>query len=178
MQYAGQMLPNANPNVTGPLWLPANGAVYPRWFGGAGGNYFARIGWLSGAIGIGLFAVPNVTGWSVLLDDLPGAPDLPPDTPTAGNPPSGTPGVVSINTISGVQPAGAVPVSGIVAPSAAPVQAAPLTDGVTGTFTPMTVTGSNWSGTVACPAGTGRQITARQTNATYFSANSNSFTVV
>jgi hypothetical protein len=96
MQYAGQMLPDGDAEAIGPLWVPADGALYRR-FTGPHDGYFARIGWISGAAGIGLFRVPVAPGWMVLIDDNPDGADLPEDTPTAADPPTPTDPPVNVD---------------------------------------------------------------------------------
>jgi hypothetical protein len=173
-QFAGQMLPNNNPLINGPNWVPANGAWHFRIPGGQ--DYYARINWRSGMVGIGRFRIPNVSGWQVLLRDNPTGPTLPPDTPTAERPPTAAAGVVSINNISSPQTAGPVAVSGLCTANA-PVSCAPVVGGVPGAFTPMTTTGTSWSGSVTMAAGASVQIQARLTNATFVISNSNTFAV-
>lgn len=170
------MLPVGNANATGPLWVAANGARYNRFVGGKGGGFFARMHWLSGMVGIGRFMLPVAPGWLVLLDDNPAGTTLPADTPTAARPPTAAPGVVTIAN-PGNRTAGAVPVTGTVSPATTAVQCAPLVAGVPGTFVAMTVTGGTFSGNVTMVAGTGVQIRARQTGATYVIADSGTFNV-
>lgn len=173
-QQAGQMLPNGNAGINGPNWVPANGAWQFRIPGGQ--DYFARINWRSGMVGIGRFRIPNVIGWQVLMRDNPTGPTLPPDTPTAENPPTATAGAVTINPITSPQAVGAVAVSGICSANQA-VQCAPLIGGVPGAFVPMTTTGTTWSGSVTMAVGASVQIQARLSNATFVFNNSNTFAV-
>lgn len=175
-QFAGQMLPLGSGLAQGPNWVPANARRFSRFYGGSGGTYFARIGWRSGMVGIGMFMIPNSPGWQVLMDDYPGGTTLPPGTPDAGNPPTSPPGAVAIGAVGASQPAGPVAVGGTVAPSATAVQAAQVIGGNPGAFTGMTVTGTTWNGSVTCSVGS-RQIRVRQTNQQFIYADSNTFTV-
>jgi hypothetical protein len=175
-QTAGQMLPTGHASATGPLWVPANAARYSRFYGGKGGGFFDRIGWLSGMVGIGRFMVPNAPGWSVLIDDNAAGTTLPADTPTAARPPVTTAATLTVGAVVN-HAAGAVPVSGTVSPANTPVSCAPLIAGVPGTFVAMTVTGGTWSGTVTMVTGTAVQIRARITGQTFVSADSNTFNV-
>lgn len=175
-QTAGQMLPVGHASATGPLWLPANGARFSRFVGGKGGNYFDRIGWLSGMVGIGRFMVPNAPGWLVLIDDNAAGTTLPADTPTAAHPPTATAATVTIAAVAN-HAAGAVPVSGTVAPATTAVSCAPLIAGVPGAFVAMTVTAGTWSGNVTMVVGTAVQIRARITGQTFVTADSNTFNV-
>jgi hypothetical protein len=175
-QTAGQMLPTGDARASGPLWVSANAARFNRFVGGKGGGYFQRIGWLSGMVGIGRFMVPNAPGWVVLLDDNPAGTTLPADTPTAARPPVAVPPTVTIAAVAN-HAAGAVPVSGTVSPGATAVSCAPLIAGVEGTYVPMTVTGTTWSGNVTMVVGTGVQIRARVTAMTVVRADSNTFNV-
>jgi hypothetical protein len=175
VQFAGQMLPQGNPAAVGSLWVLANGANFSRFTGGRGGGYFMRIGWRSGMVGIGRFRIPTSPGWVVLLDDNPAGTTLPPDTPTAINPPTAPAGTVGIAAIGAAQAAGPVPVNGTVNPNQ-PVQCAQVIAGVPGSFTPVTVTGTTWTGNVTCSVGS-RQIRVRLTNLNSVFADSNTFTV-
>jgi hypothetical protein len=177
MQLAGQMLPTGNVNATGPLWLAAVGQMLDHVYNRSklGGNFFKRIGWRSGVVGIGRLRLPNSPGWLVLVDDNPGGTTLDPSTPTAGHPPTAPPGAVTIAAIGASQAVGPVAVSGTVTPNA-PVQCAQVVAGVPGGFTAMTVTGTTWSGNVTCTAGS-RQIRVRLTNAAFTYHDSNTFTV-
>jgi hypothetical protein len=171
-QFGGQMLPVGDARATGPLWVAANGARYDRFVGGKGGGFFGRIGWLSGMVGIGRFRLPVSPGWLVLLDDNPAGTTLPADAVTAARPPIGA---VTIAAVGAAQAAGPVAVSGTVNPNQ-PVQCAQVTAGTPGGFVAMTVTGTTWSGSVTCTAGS-RQIRVRLTNQTGVLADSNTFTV-
>lgn len=84
MQYAGQMQPGTEPTGN---WRLADGSTAPRLFNQ---DYWIRVG-LRHQSGIGLFRLPNLAGWLVLMQDEPDSPDLPADTPTAENPPPGEP---------------------------------------------------------------------------------------
>jgi hypothetical protein len=176
VQTAGQMLPTGHASATGPLWVPANAARYSRFYGGKGGGYFDRIGWLSGMVGIGRFMVPNAPGWSVLIDENPAGTTLPADTPTAAKPPVGVPPVVTIAAVAN-HAAGAVPVSGTVSPVNTPVSCAPLIAGVEGSYVAMTVTGGTWSGNVTMVVGTAVQIRSHITATSVIRADSNTFNV-
>jgi hypothetical protein len=175
-QNAGQMLPVGHAAAVGPLWVAANGSRFSRFFGGKGGGYFKRIGWLSGMVGIGRFMIPIAPGWLVLMDDNPGGTTLPADTPTAARPPVGAPPTVTIAAVAN-HAAGAVPVSGTVTPTGTPVSCAPLIAGVAGSYVAMTVTGTTWSGTVTMVVGTAVQIRTHITGNTSISADSNTFNV-
>ena len=174
-QYAGQMLNAGNVNATGPLWVTANGANFDRFTGGKGGGYFQRIGWRSGMVGIGRFKIPYSLGWVVLLDDNPSGATLPPDTPTAANPPTAPPPIITVNAITSPQAVGNVPVTGIRNPNV-PAQAAPVYAGVPGTFAAVAGT-TSWSASVPFAASTTAQVRARITSQSYIYADSNTFTV-
>lgn len=175
-QTAGQMLPVGHTSATGPLWLPANAARFSRFVGGKGGNYFDRIGWLSGMVGIGRFMVPNAPGWLVLIDDNAAGTTLPADTPTAAHPPVAVAPTLGVGVVAN-HAAGAVPVTGTVSPANTPVSCAPLVAGVPGSFVAMTVTGGTWSGNVTMVTGTAVQIRARITAQTFVTTDSNTFNV-
>ena len=177
-QFAGAMLPTGNVNATGPLWVAANGRLLDQAYNRSklGGNFFQRIGWRSGVVGIGRLRLPNSPGWSVLVDDNAAGTTLDPSTPTAGNPPTAAPGTVTIAAVVGGA-AGPIPVSGTVAPSGTPVRVYQMNGGVVvGGPTAMTVTGTTWSGSQVCTAGS-RQIQVQLTNSPYIYQNSNTFTV-
>src|SRR6185437_3458435 len=161
-QYAGQMLPTGSEGTAGKTWVPCDGDYVPAW---RFPHYFAATAWLVGMTGIHRSRVPSVPGWSVLMVDDPDAPDLPPDTPTAANPPTAAASYVGIDPIAD-QVAGAVPIAGGVTPSAA-VEAAPLIDGraapdgEAGAFVVMTTSGERWSGSLTLAAGSGVVVRAR-----------------
>lgn len=149
-RFAGQMQPTGTEGTEGKTWVPCDGSYVPAW---RFPHYFAATTWLVGMTGIHRSRVPTVAGWSVLMVDDPEAPDLPPDTPTAANPPTAPAAYVGIDAI-GDQEAGPVPVAGDIAPSTA-VEAAPLIGGVPGGFVAMTTSGERWSGSVTMAAGVG-----------------------
>jgi hypothetical protein len=83
---------------------------------------------------------------------------------------------VTIATISSPQPAGPIAVSGTVAPTGSAVECAVLRNGVLGSFTAMTVTGTTWSGNITAAAGTPLYIRARATEEPGQYVDSNAFT--
>jgi len=161
------MLPTGSAAATGPLWVPANRALLDQVYRRSklGGNFFRRIGWRSGVVGIGRLVLPGVTGWVVLVDDNAAGVTLPPGTPTAGNPPTAPPVAGTITIVNpGNQPAGPIPVSGTVTPAGTPVSLVAVRGGVeTGPVTAAVVAGGAWDGVVNMAIGTGVQIRARQT---------------
>ena len=172
-QYAGQMLPTGTEGTDGKTWVECNGQYLPAW---RFPDYFAATTWLPGMTGIHQTRLPNAPGWSVLLVNDPAAPDLPPDTPTAINPPTAAASYVDIDEIAD-QAAGAVDLAGNIRPTAA-VEAASLIDGVEGTFAPMTTTGERWEGALTLAAGSGVQVRARVVGQPFNHHDSNAFTVV
>ena len=171
-QYAGQMLPTGSEGTAGKTWVPCDGDYVPAW---RFPHYFAATAWLVGMTGIHRSRVPSVPGWSVLMVDDPDAPDLPPDTPTAANPPTAAASYVGIDPIAD-QATGAVPIAGDISPSAA-VEAAPLIDGAAGAFTAMSTDGERWSGSLTLAAGSGVVVRARVVGQSFNHHDSNPFTV-
>lgn len=176
-QYAGQMLPAGHAAAVSPAWVAADGRYYSR---ALAHDYHDHLGWLAGAAGIYLLRVPSAPGWIVLLRDDPAAPELPPDTPSAADPPINPPWTIRLDAIPTDQVAGPVAVSGTCEAALADraeVEAAPLIAGTPGEFASLGNTDLAFAGTVPMQPGNGVAIRVRYVRASYAFADSNSFNV-